>query len=98
LRRLYGRFFPAYFGPPTIEATRTTVDGHWLNLWAPSDFIGTWVLARPPAPGRVGLDERIIDPTSLLAAADGSWPQPCGHSGYVDRPEFEAAVDELAAR
>jgi hypothetical protein len=98
VRRLYGRFFPAYFGPDTVQSALADVDGRWLNLWAPSDPIGSWVLVGAAHPGVDGIDVRLADPTSLVAAADGTWPPLTGHSGYVSRPEFAAATEDLATR
>ncbi|WP_406045000.1 hypothetical protein OG799_11305 [Micromonospora sp. NBC_00898] len=59
LRRLYARFFPAYFGPVALRRTGAfllgkdkpldTSDGArprwpWRNLYRPSDPIGGWIL------------------------------------------------------
>ena len=46
LRRLYARFFPAYFGPAAFEDTLDTTDHRWVNLYALSDPIGAWVLTK----------------------------------------------------
>jgi hypothetical protein len=56
------------------------------------------VLVGADQPGLDGIDVRLADPASLVAAADGTWPPLTGHSGYVLRPEFVAAVAELATR
>jgi hypothetical protein len=53
LRRLYGRYFPAYFGPRTLRDLRTSMqlgtgDQRWRNLWRYSDYLGGPVLSGPP--------------------------------------------------
>ncbi len=93
LRRLYARFFPAYLGLGSLAAAQQDVGGRWANLWAPSDPIGAWAMSSDAA----APDERLPDPVSLLAGPDGSLPPQCGHSGYLARPEYSAAVDALAA-
>jgi hypothetical protein len=81
-----------------VQDALDDVGGRWLNLWAPSDPIGSWVLVGADRPGVDGIDVRLADPTSLVVAADGTWPPLTGHSGYVSRPEYAAAVEELATR
>ncbi len=60
-RRLYGRAFPAYFGPAQLAElawlldAKTTADewapdhppGRWKNLRRRSDWIGSWVFTEP---------------------------------------------------
>lgn len=62
-RRLYGRAFPAYFGPDSLRALRSLLtvqaagddgsgpDGRelvrWKNLRRPTDYIGSWVFDEP---------------------------------------------------
>jgi hypothetical protein len=54
LRRLYGRYFPAYFGPAELNELQTilTPDGaklpRWRNLWRYTDYLGGQVTAGPP--------------------------------------------------
>jgi hypothetical protein len=53
LRRLYGPFFPAYFGPPAMEEVRIALinndgDQRWRNLWRYSDYLGGAVASGPP--------------------------------------------------
>ncbi|MGN9778079.1 hypothetical protein ACTMS0_20285 [Micromonospora sp. H33] len=58
LRRLYARFFPAYFGPTALRRTGALLMGRplditdrararwpWRNLYRPSDPIGGWILS-----------------------------------------------------
>jgi MFS family permease len=60
-RRLYGRAFPAYFGPrqltelanlldaktPGQEPGADTKPGRWKNLRRRSDYIGSWIFEEP---------------------------------------------------
>lgn len=90
LRRLYARFFPAYFGLAVFDETKSVLEGRWRNIWAPSDPIGGWIF--DPAGG--GPDRKLADPTSLVFS-DGKYPLTCGHSGYLRRPEYYAVLNEL---
>jgi hypothetical protein len=61
-RRLYGRAFPAYLGPPQLAQLARLLDakppgqspapgqpaGRWKNLRRRSDYIGSWIFAEPP--------------------------------------------------
>jgi hypothetical protein len=40
LDRLYGRYFPAYFNPDTMDALARRLDQRWVNLWRVTDPIG----------------------------------------------------------
>jgi hypothetical protein len=93
LRRLYARFFPAYFNAEAFAQAREWTGEHWINLWAESDPIGSWVCTEAGA----GLDRGLTDPLSLARGADGSYPPVCGHSGFLGRPEYATAVEDLAA-
>lgn len=90
LRRLYARFFPAYLGPDTLRNVAERTAPCWRNLWAPSDPIGSFVL-EPGGP----VDTRLLDPVSLRPDASGALPPLVGHSGFLRRPEYLAAVDTL---
>lgn len=53
-RRLYGRAFPAYFGPGQLESLRELLDGpagepgyRWRNVVRRSDYIGSWIFSDP---------------------------------------------------
>ena len=60
-RRLYGRAFPAYFGPRELTELASLLNaktpgqqpvpgqapGRWKNLRRRSDFIGSWVFKEP---------------------------------------------------
>ncbi len=61
-RRLYGRAFPAYLGPPQLTELARLLDaqapgqspapgqpsGRWKNLRRRSDYIGSWIFTEPP--------------------------------------------------
>ena len=99
LRRLYARNFPAYFGLTTLEAVRAREPGRWINLWALTDPIGSWVFADAntalaDAPRTV--DCRLRDVIGLDREPRGNYPPICGHSGFWTRPEYPAAVRLLA--
>jgi hypothetical protein len=109
LRRLYGRNFPAYFGKHTMESLAAKQERQWLNLWATTDPIGSWVLtegepvrptSREPLKFTFDLgviDHRLLDTFSLTAGVRGRQEQVCGHSGFWTRKEYLGAVDALAA-
>ena len=54
LRRLYGRYFPVYFGAPVIDRLARQLGGtnlrpgRWLNLWRYTDYLGGAVTVGPP--------------------------------------------------
>ena len=91
LRRLYARFFPAYLGPDALRDIAERTAPCWRNLWAPSDPIGSFVLERGGP-----VDVRLLDPVSLRPDPSGALPPLVGHSGFLRRPEYLAAVDTLA--
>jgi hypothetical protein len=93
LRRLYARFFPAYFNAATFAQARRWADGHWVNLWAESDPIGSWVFDQA---GADGVDRQLVDPLSLARGPDGAYPKVCGHSGFLARPEYPVALADLS--
>ena len=99
LRRLYARNFPAYFGFNTVEAVRAREPERWINLWALTDPIGSWVLTADNvtmADGLQKVDCRLLDVASLDREPRGDYPPICGHSGFWTRPEYPQAVGILA--
>ena len=90
LRRLYGRYFPAYFGPRTLGDLHTSLlrddgDQRWRNLWRYTDYLGGPILSGPPP---------------LVAPAwDPSQPDPVGPGGLrldlhlIDPPYDRAPGD-----
>ncbi|QDY75475.1 hypothetical protein [Streptomyces qinzhouensis] len=94
LERLYGRWFPAYFGPEALALLRDEVHC-WSNLYRRTDPIGGPVLVASgarPAPDRPPLK----DPLAYGRSARHPLPEPVlGHSDYQADPEFAAARTEL---
>jgi hypothetical protein len=98
LRRLYAKNFPAYFGPNTLATIRHRQRNRWINLWALSDPIGSWVhtdLNAESARALREVDWRLLDVTGLGPEARGSMPPICGHSGFWTRPEYHCAESLL---
>jgi hypothetical protein len=98
LRRLYARNFPAYFGTDALPRLRHRQDGRWINLWAHSDPIGSWVnddRDRTMQEALVDVDCRLLDVQSLTPGANGTYPPICGHSGFWTRPEYRDALSTL---
>ncbi|WP_405680359.1 MULTISPECIES: hypothetical protein [unclassified Streptomyces] len=95
LGRLYGRWFPAYFGPGPLTALHREVDC-WRNLWRATDPIGGAVF-----PGtQEGVDRGpLADPIAYGRSARHPLPAPIlGHSDYQADPSFAAERDALLAR
>ncbi|MFD9517610.1 hypothetical protein [Streptomyces sp. NPDC059979] len=95
LARLYGRWFPAYFGPGPLTALHREVDC-WRNLWRATDPIGGAAL---PGAGQ-GVDRGpLADPLAYGRSARHPLPAPIlGHSDYQADPAFAAERDALLAR
>ncbi|MFD3539243.1 hypothetical protein ACFWUQ_07040 [Streptomyces sp. NPDC058662] len=93
LCRLYGRWFPAYFGRGPLAALHREVDC-WRNLWRATDPIGGPVL-----PG-TGVDRGpLADPLAYGRTVRHPLPAPIlGHSDYQADPVFAAERDALLAR
>ncbi|MFB7914450.1 hypothetical protein [Streptomyces sp. NPDC056061] len=93
IERLYGRWFPAYFGPGPLHGLHRTVRC-WRNLWRATDPIG----------GRVGFDEvpgaavdcgPLKDPLVYGRTPEHPLPEPVlGHFDYQADPGF---AEERAA-
>ncbi|MFE3147930.1 hypothetical protein ACFXJ6_14825 [Streptomyces sp. NPDC059218] len=87
IERLYGRWFPAYFGPGPLHAMHHSVHC-WRNLWRATDPIG----------GRVRLDEApgpevdrgpLKDPLVYGRTREHPLPEAVlGHSDYQADPVF----------
>jgi hypothetical protein len=88
VRRLYLRFFPAYFGPDALRAAYTRVGGRWRNLYRDTDPIGAWALD-PPTVADAPVDRRLVDPRTL---AD----EILGHSDYWSDAGYARALSELS--
>ncbi|WUW18817.1 hypothetical protein OG707_01630 [Streptomyces sp. NBC_01465] len=83
LERLYGRWFPAYFGPACLHNLQEELHC-WRNLWRSTDPIG--------GPVRVegGVDEGpLLDPVAYGRTREHPLPAPIlAHSDYQADPVF----------
>ncbi|MFD7461314.1 hypothetical protein [Streptomyces sp. NPDC059868] len=97
LERLYGRWFPAHFGPDALSALHHEVDC-WRNLYRLTDPIGGPV--RVPADGGPEVDRAPLkDPLAHGRTDDHPLPAPVlGHSDYQHDPAFTEERDRLLAR
>ncbi len=102
IRRLYGRAFPAYFGPDQLTrlADYQTDDGvvRWRNLVRHSDYIGGRAFD-PDVRAPVGelIDRVILDPPVLWGDKDPSPPAMHLHSDWFSDPQVEPFAEELVA-
>ncbi|MFJ3923115.1 hypothetical protein [Streptomyces sp. NPDC090022] len=97
LTRLYGRWFPAYFGPAPLRALHRDVDC-WRNLWRATDPIGGPVLAGTD--GGPAVDRGpLADPLAYGRTPSHPLPAPIlGHGDYQADPVFAAERDALLVR
>ncbi|MER6100267.1 hypothetical protein ABT154_31310 [Streptomyces sp. NPDC001728] len=99
LERLYGRWFPAYFGPEALRGLNRTVHC-WSNLHRATDPIGGPVRV-PAEDGRPMVDaEVLLDPVAYGRTREHPLPEPIlGHSDYQADPVFadrrSALLDRL---
>ncbi|GAA3490895.1 hypothetical protein GCM10018987_49780 [Streptomyces cremeus] len=98
LERLYGRWFPAYFGPACLRHLHDEVDC-WRNLWRHTDPIGGPVRVVPDE-GRHPVDhDALLDPLAYGRTRTHPLPAPIlGHSDYQADPVFAAERDALLDR
>ena len=100
-RRLYGRAFPAYFGPRQLTELAGLLDaaapgqepipGHWKNLRRRSDYIGSFVFTEPQpdltdAYLQAHIDQPCQDPPVLVQDANPSPPPTHRHSQFWPDP------------
>ncbi|MEV5611243.1 hypothetical protein [Streptomyces sp. NPDC052225] len=97
LERLYGRWFPAHFGPAALTALHRQVDC-WRNLHRRTDPIGGPI----NLPGECGPQvdhEALRDPLAYGRTARHPLPAPIlGHSDYQADPVFAEERARLLAR
>ncbi|GGY47164.1 hypothetical protein [Streptomyces omiyaensis] len=88
LERLYGRWFPAYFGPEALRGLHRAVHC-WTNLHRATDPIGGPVRV-PAEDGRPGVDAPVLrDPVAYGRSRAHPLPEPVlGHSDYQADPAF----------
>ena len=104
LRRLYAKFFPAYFGVPELTKLRDEVlstpgrKPRWRNLWRYSDYLGGQVMAGPPPhyPTLNPIEVELVDPDWARPRGDTQWPRANMHSNYWRDPMFAVQVGVLA--
>jgi hypothetical protein len=104
LRRLYAKFFPAYFGVPDLTKLRDEVLSvrgrapRWRNLWRYSDYLGGQVTAGPPPvhPSPDSIEVELVDPGWARPHGDTQWPRADMHSNYWRDPVFAEQVGALA--
>ncbi|WP_267243379.1 hypothetical protein [Streptomyces sp. PR69] len=89
LERLYGRWFPAYFGPAALRGLSSELHV-WRNLFRHTDPIGGPVLIPPDGTGRRTVDrEALKDPVAYGRSDRHPLPEPVlGHSDYQADPAF----------
>ncbi|UXY25970.1 hypothetical protein [Streptomyces sp. HUAS TT20] len=96
LERLYGRWFPAHFGPPALSSLHREV-ACWRNLYRLTDPIGGPVRL----PGDCGPEvdrEPLHDPLAYGRTALHPLPAPIlGHSDYQADPAFAEERARLLA-
>jgi hypothetical protein len=97
LERLYGRWFPAHFGPPALAALHRDV-ASWGNLWRATDPIGGPV--RLPSGTTPGVDHGPLrDPLAYGRTPEHPLPAPIlGHSDYQADPAFARVRARLLNR
>ncbi|MGW5333290.1 hypothetical protein [Streptomyces bauhiniae] len=97
LERLYGRWFPAHFGPAALAALHRDICC-WRNLHRRTDPIGGPI--RLPAGHGTEVDhEPLPDPRAYGRTPEHPLPAPIlGHSDYQEDPVFIRERDRLLAR
>ncbi|MEU6854895.1 hypothetical protein ABZ901_33805, partial [Actinacidiphila alni] len=104
LDRLYGRWFPAHFGPDRLRALHDDMHA-WRNLWRRTDPIGGPVHLGPPHPAgsssgtaktAAPVDRGpLLDPVAYGRSLRHPLPAPVlGHSDFQADPAF---AEERAA-
>lgn len=97
LTRLYGRVFPAYFGPERLPVitellvTNPQSTLRWTNFWRETDPLG-W-------PVEAGERQVLVPDPEALHPSGGEVNDPPirNHSGYHEAPEFVRERDRVVA-
>ena len=97
LERLYGRWFPAHFGPAALSSLHREVDC-WRNLYRLTDPIGGPVRLSGACGPEVDRGP-LKDPLAYGRTARHPLPAPIlGHSDYQADPAFAEERERLLAR
>ncbi|QEV16771.1 hypothetical protein [Streptomyces alboniger] len=97
LERLYGRWFPAHFGPAALTSLHREVDC-WRNLHRPTDPIGGPINLRGACGPQVDR-AALKDPLAYGRTETHPLPAPIhGHGGYQADPAFAEERARLLAR
>jgi len=99
LRRLYSKYFPAYFDLTTLGELRDRVGGRWRNLYRQTDPIGGPVETPPGddarrAPELSGVDV-LVEIPMRRRPGDTVYPPIEAHSNYTQEPDYTDALREL---
>lgn len=98
LERLYGRWFPAYFGPVALRELRSEVNC-WRNLWRHTDPIGGPVLIPAEGEHRAVDRDALKDPVVYGRSERHPLPEPIlGHSEYQADKAFDKERRQLLDR
>jgi pimeloyl-ACP methyl ester carboxylesterase len=97
LERLYGRWFPAYFGPAALSSLHREV-ACWRNLYRLTDPIGGPI--RLPGDCGPQVDRAPLrDPLAYGRTAEHPLPAPIlGHGDYQADPAFAEERERLLSR
>ncbi len=105
LRRLYGRGFPAYFGPDRLAEMGALLGGpekvRWRNAVRKSDYIGDYVFHDPYGKARLQdagpVDKAVLDPPCVVPGdGDGvTLPPIHGHSDFWPDPQVAVLTRSL---
>ncbi|WP_436845238.1 hypothetical protein [Streptomyces sioyaensis] len=97
LERLYGRWFPAFFGPPALTGLHREMDD-WRNLWRFTDPIGGPIRLTCEDGRRID-EGPLRDPLAFGRTLYHPLPaQILGHGDYQADPVFGRVRGELIAR
>jgi hypothetical protein len=98
LERLYGRWFPAHFGPAALASLHDEVDC-WRNLYRLTDPIGGPVRLAGDDCGPTVDHEALEDPLAYGRTVDHPLPAPIlGHGEYQADPAFAEERERLLGR